>query len=366
LKACVAKLPELDHPTRSIMSKVSDISARVRGLTSSSKGDVVLTAARDLVVCVETWAKASNLARKRTGSAESDQSRIWLPVPQSMAPTAEKLGASKDDTGDGASPFFVSTGTPLAIYDALLPLGYRHVVPKLSFADNPGSAGRDRLANFIDPMTWDHVSSVNVAMTGRRCILCGKQVGTLGNKIAPRDHQARTGVTCHEVWSWSRPDPAIPVGIQSLERILVLCFDCRMCFKEEEALASALAVGEPGLERGVQGYLLKRRAFLTRTGPKDVAAQMRSEQAMLAANADITTWIVDIGKLARQDYMYGHTPTLMLGNSARVKPSNLAGMAFRDTEGKTHPAVSADRVYQAVAMKWIVQPQPSFKVVGKP
>ena len=118
-------------------------------------------------------------------------------------------------------------------------------------------------------------------------------------------------------------------------------------------------------EKQVQSYLLQRRSFLTHTSPKEVALEMQAEHARLADHKDATTWIVDLSKLAKQDYMYGQTPTLLTNNPAGVKAAHLAGITFRDQSGIVHRAKNPERAYQEIAMKWIRQPEPTYQVVGR-
>lgn len=352
---------DLDHPPTEIADRLKAISAAVEKLSKRKDPKAIVTAARDIVVTVDAWANAGRMSRRGGGENEG---RIWLPIPFSMSYQANALGAKQDMTMKGASRFYVDVGTPLARFNALLPHAFRETRPKLKFSAIRANAQRQNIWSFMDSLSWDHVRNVNYAMTGKRCILCGKQSGKLVSKLEPDKPNKVGSVECHEVWNWTRPDPDLPVGIQSLERIMVVCFDCHMCFHDDVARGKALAHGDADFEKNVQKYLLQRRSFLTNTSIKDIALEMQAENQRLADHKGVTTWIVDLTKLAKQDYMYGQTPTLLSNNPAGVKASQVAGITFRDQDGVVHPAVSPERLYQDIAMKWIRQPEPTFQVVG--
>lgn len=363
LVSAVASFDDLDHPPSEIMELLSKISGRVSNLRNAAPTPDCVKTSSDLINIVAMWADASRRAR-----GESDRAgggRIWLPIPYSMARLATSLGASQERGVKGASRFFVNVGDPLAKFNALLPHAFRETKPDLRFASIRKTAQRQNLWSFLDAVSWDHIRNVNYAMTGRRCALCGKQSGSLLRVIDPSSIRKEGSVECHEVWNWSRPDPSLPVGIQSLERILVVCFDCHMCFHDEIARGKALKTGGEDLERRVQGYLIKRRSFLTGDSPKDVVLDMKAERLSLKAHADVDTWIVDLSKLSKQDYMFGQVPTLLSGNPAGVKPSQLAGIAFKDQSGRLHPAVNPERLYQETAAKRIPQPEPGFRILGR-
>jgi hypothetical protein len=364
LSSATEEIKDLDHPPDSVAERLGGLAAAVAALVPGKDPKQLLSVARDAVNLVETWAKASRAAREKT-RAEGHPNRIWLPIPASTAFQAGALGARLDKDVADASAFYVEVGDPLAKFNALLPHAYRETRPKLNFASARADAARQNIASFVDALSWDHIRNVNYSMTGRRCILCGKQGGSLRAKIEPAKAAGGGSVECHEIWNWTRPDPAIPVGVQSLERIMVVCFDCHMCFHDDIARALAGGTGVAGLERQVQGYLIKRRGFLTRTDPKEVVLEMQAEQARLAEHKDVGTWIVDLSKLAKQDYMYGQTPTLLASNPSGIKASQVAGIAFREEDGTLHQAVSAERLYQEASMRFVVQPEPRYKVVSR-
>jgi hypothetical protein len=364
LKRTHAEIAGLDHSPQEIAARLAAVSPKVSSLSRKKDTRVAVDAAREIINCVDAWAKAGRLSRRGAESAEGEE-RIWLPIPFSMQSQAVALGAKQDFSLKGASRFYVMVGEPLARFNALLPHAFRETRPKLKFSTIRSTAQRQNLWSFMDQLSWDHIRNVNYSMTGKRCILCGKQSGNFVRKLEPDKPNKVGTVECHEVWNFTRPDPDIPVGIQSLERIMVVCFDCHMCFHDEIARGKAFKIGEGDFEREVQRYLTKRRSFLTRTNPKDVALEMQAEHARLADHKDVTTWVVDLSKLAKQDYMYGQTPTLLSNNPAGVKASQLAGLTFKDEAGVVHPAKNPERLYQEVAMKWIRQPEPTYQVIGR-
>jgi hypothetical protein len=358
------EIADLDHPPAEIATRLGGVSVKVAKLTRKKEPKAAVEAAREIILCIDAWTKAGIIAR-RGNDSDAGIGRIWLPIPFSMQSQATALGAQQDMTIRGASRFYVNVGEPLARFNSLLPHAFRENPPKLSFSTIRATAQRQNLWSFMDQLSWDHIRNVNYSMTGRRCILCGKQSGNLVQKLEPeKPHKVGT-VECHEVWSFTRPDPDIPVGVQSLQRLIVVCFDCHMCFHDEIARAKARKVGDERLEHEVQRYLVDRRSKLTHISPQGVALEMRAEQARLADHKDVTTWIVDLSKLAKQDYMFGQTPTLLTANPAGVKASQLAGITFRDEAGAVHPAVNPERLYQEIAMKWIRQPEPNYQVVGR-
>lgn len=363
LKRMHGEIADLDHPPQEIVAKLSGIASKVAGLAKKKDAKTVVDTARELVVCVDAWSKAGKIARQ-AGGADNGAGRVWLPIPFSMQSQAIALGAKQDMSIKGASRFFVNVNEPLARFNSLLPHSFRTNPPKLSFSTIRATAHRQNLHSFMDTLSWDHIRNVNYSMTGRRCILCGKQSGNLVRRLEPDKPNKFGTVECHEVWNFTRPDPDIPVGIQSLQRLIVVCFDCHMCFHDDIAMAKALKVGDEKLAREIGDYLEKRRAGLTRSSQQDVQLEMRAEQERLYDHKDVTTWIVDLSKLARQDYMFGQTPTLVSSNPAGVKASQLAGITFLDETGRVHPTVNPERLYQETAAKWITQPEPTFKVVA--
>ena len=359
-----AEIKDLDHPPEEIAARLSVIAQTVALVGKKKEPKRIVEAARAVIVCVDAWSKAGQLSRSSSG--DEKEGRIWLPIPSSMSAQATALGAKREPAFNGASGFYVGVGEPLARYNSLLPLAFRETRPKLKFAQIRANAHRQNIWSFMDTLSWDHIRNVNYSMTGRRCILCGKQSGKkLLRQLEPDKLNKVGSVECHEVWNWTRPDPDLPVGIQSLERIMVVCHDCHMCFHDDIAKAKAFAVGGDDLVKQVQTYLMTRRAGLTHMDIKEVALEMRAENASLGDHKGVTNWIVDLSTLAKQDYMYGQTPTLMTNNPAGVKASQIAGITFRDQDGIVHPAVSPERLYQDVAMKWITQPEPTYKVVGQ-
>jgi hypothetical protein len=357
-----AEIAALDHPPEEIALRLGVLSGRIAALGKKKEPKGIVEAAREIVACIDAWSKAVKLSR-RSGQ-EGDAGRVWLPIPFSMQSQAIGLGAKQDFSVKGASRFYVSVGEPLARFNSLLPHAFRENPPKLSFSEIRATAYRQNIHSFMDTLSWDHIRNVNYSMTGRRCILCGKQSGNLVRRLEPDKPNKIGTVECHEVWNFSRPDPGIPVGLMQLQRMIVVCFDCHMCFHDEIARAKARQVGDEQLEHEVQRYLVQRRSRLTRTGPLEVAKEMRAEQARLAEHKGVTTWIVDLSKLAKQDYMFGAIPTLLSNNPAGVKATHLAGITFRDEAGKVHPAVNPERLYQDIAMKWIKQPEPTYTVVN--
>jgi hypothetical protein len=216
-------IPNLDHPPKEVSERLRAISGSVAGLPKKRSVSSVLEIAKSIVVVVDAWAKAGRLSRAAAG--DSDSARIWLPIPFNMSYQATALGAKQDFSIKGASRFYVETGDPLARFDSLLPHGFRENRPKLRFSSIRTNAHRQNIWSFMDSLSWDHIRNVNYAMTGRRCILCGKQSGSLVRRLEPDKPNKVGTVECHEVWNWTQPDPDIPVGVQSLERIMVVCFD---------------------------------------------------------------------------------------------------------------------------------------------
>ncbi|MBY3150949.1 hypothetical protein HFO56_00705 [Rhizobium laguerreae] len=210
------ELADLDHPPPEIAARLAGVASKVAALARKKDPKAMVDAARELVLCVDSWSKAGKLAR-RSGGADSGTGRIWLPIPFSMRSQAMALGAKQDMSVQGASRFFVNVGEPLGRFNSLLPHAFRDNPPRLSFSTIRATAQRQNLHGFLDPLSWDHIRNVNYSMTGRRCILCGKQSGNLVRKLEPEAGRVHPAVKPERLYQetamrWiTQPEPTYKV-----------------------------------------------------------------------------------------------------------------------------------------------------------
>lgn len=309
-----------------------------RGLVDSSEA---------LCSVAETWiARKAAAPGARTPKAEQDHpaalETIWLPIPKSAGPFAKAAGAVSAKGQGRGSVWHVPVGTDLAPLERFLPLAYRRSAPALAFPPVPYAAAGQNLWGVFDRVTWDQIRTMNYERTGYRCMLCGGRGGKLSKAIGG----GAGGVECHEVWDWRIPDPDVSVGVQRLKGLLVCCPDCHLMFHESHARARARPLG---LEDAARKHLMQRRAFITRTHPVDVAAGMRAESERLKAMSGTAIWIMDLARLGGQDYMSHLAPVMVEDNPARVRPGQVAGLAFTTDGGAAYPAVPARRIYASIA-----------------
>lgn len=342
---------------------------RLRALKGTRRGDreALVACAETLAGIVEKWhelERLSAITAPRTPrpaasepAAASLKERIYLPIPYAMGKYATAAGARYDHDAPRGSKWYVPVNQPLAKFQRFLPLAYREAPPALTFPPVRHGASNQNLWSLFDSMTWDSIRHINYERTGRRCALCGKQSGNLV-RVLEEDGGRRLGtVDCHEIWDWSVPDPETSVGIQRLRGLLVLCFECHMCFHEGFARSAARP---RGMELDVRRFLMKRREFLTRMDPVQIATQMKAEAARLRQHADVKLWLVDLSHLGRQDYMRQVHPVFVESNVPGVKPGQIAGLSFVTDTGQHWPAVSARNLHASVADLYRTLPPEGF------
>lgn len=326
------------------------------------KPDAVIERARDLVSVSRRWragAKAAALnggkRPERPGAQRSVvlPERVYLPIPFGLGTYAKAAGARYDPEAGRGSRWFVPPGEPLAKFEQFLPLAYRNEPPALSFPPVRNGASSQNLWSLFDKGTWNRIRQVNYERTGRRCVLCGKQSGNLLRHLDPQGERKIGTVECHEIWDWSVPDPGVSVGIQRLREIQVVCFECHATYHDGWARKAAR---QAGLENEVARFLMKRRSFLTRKDPVEVALEMKAEAARLRAHSDVGLWIVDLTHLGQQDYMRQVAPVFMEGNSPGVRPGQVAGLGFVTDRGAAWQASSARGLYASLADLYSLNP----------
>jgi len=327
------------------------------GATRSRRdGESRMAALREIVAIVSEWTEARRAqALRRTPSAGDDlrrptgaavPERIYLPIPYAIGKYAEKAGARYDRDAPPGSKWYVPPETPLGPFEPFLPLAYRERPPKFAFPPVRHGASSHNLWSVFDKESWDRIRHINYERTGRRCAVCGKQGGSLLRALDPSSARRESSVDCHEVWEWKVPDPGVSIGVQRLRGILVCCPDCHLMW--HDGLARNMARAQ-GIEDEAMRYLMKRRSFVTRTHPVEVARQMREEAAKLRAHSDVALWIVDLTRLGKQDYMSHVHPVFVEANKAGVRPGQVAGLSFVTDSGQPWPARSAREVYGSLA-----------------
>jgi len=302
-------------------------------------------------------ARALSGGKARSGPAPAAPAtlpeRLYLPIPFGMHPYAKAAGARYDPEAGRGSRWFVPPGAPLSDFEEFLPLAYRSTPPKLSFPPVRHGASSQNLWSLFDKGTWNRIRQINYERTGRRCILCGKQSGNLLRYLDSQGEAKMGTVECHEIWDWSVPDPDVSIGVQRLRGIAVCCFECHQTFHDGWARSTAR---RRGVEDEVAKFLMKRRSFLTRKDPVQVALEMKAEAARLRAHSGVGLWIVDLSHLGQQDYVRQMTPVFSEGNLPGVKPGQIAGLDFVTDAGATWPSVTAESLHASLADLYSVNP----------
>lgn len=332
---------------------------KARGLRNRARRDMdsLVAVAAGLIAVAAEWAeaeRASALAAPAQAEAVPDANppaavaagRIYLPIPHALGTYAKAAGARFDSEAPRGSKWYVPAGEPLGRFRSFLPLAFREKPPKLSFPPVRHGASSQNLWSLFDQMTWNNIRHINYERTGRRCVLCGKQSGNLLRHLEADGDRGMGTVDCHEVWEWTVPDPSVDIGIQKLKGMLVVCFECHMIFHDGFARSRAKA---KGIEDEVRRFLMKRRSFITRADPVDVANEMKAEAARLRKHAGVKAWIVDLSHLGRQDYMAQVNPVFVEDNVPGTKIGLMAGMSFVTDRGRSREAVPAAKVYASLA-----------------
>lgn len=284
----------------------------------------------------------SQLALDFTGKGNYEQeARIWLPVSVSRTREMVDRGVMVNrEGGRRGSNLWVPISERHKV-DSFLPLAYREKPTRFSFPPIRHNAAKQNLWSMFDTESWNHIRTTAYDRAGHRCQICGKQGGSLWNKIASQEELKKSGpVDCHEVWEWIPPtDEKSTTGIQRLKRLLVVCKDCHMMFHDGFFLNKAR---DSGLELQAAGYLEKMRMLINRQDRVSLNAQLSQDSVEWEKNKNITTWIIDLSHLAAQDFMADHTMVLQQNNKANVTPNMIGGIGFQTQDGVSYNPVSAE------------------------
>jgi hypothetical protein len=273
-----------------------------------------------------------------TGQVEAEP-RIWLPVSASRTRELVERGARIDrDAPRRGSQMWVPVSERGRV-ESLLPMAFRRQVQPFSFPPIRHNAVGQNLWSVFDRESWNHIRTTAYDRAGHRCMICGKQGGSLWGRIAPPDEIKRGGVVdCHEVWEWEVVDEASGVGIQRLKRLLVVCKDCHMLFHEGFALHKAR---EAGVEQEAADYIRTLRQLVNRCDGATLDAQLAADREEWERNKGVGTWVLDLSHLASQDYMSNQTLVLQADNRAGVGPGQIGGIAFAAEDGTVYAARDA-------------------------
>lgn len=269
-----------------------------------------------------------------------EEPRIWLPVSASRTREMLERGARIDRSAPKrGSQLWIPVSEREKVND-FLPLAFRAQKVHLHYPPIKHNAIGSNLHQVFDRASWSHIRTAAYDRAGHRCQLCGKQGGSLWNRMASKEEKSKGGVVdCHEVWEWTPSEIDGRVGIQRLSRLLVLCKDCHMSFHDSYALWKA---GQVGLEDQAGAYLHSLRCLANRSDSAEMAARMASDREEHAATRGIQKWVLDLSHLAVQDYMSDHSLTLQSGNKAGVGPDRIGGISFSTEDGTAFAAVHAE------------------------
>jgi hypothetical protein len=338
--------PRIPKSASAIVEAAGSRASFLRAKRSASRKDT-------LSVCAEiatAWTAWGDLLAEETRKTAEDNlrrasptarnSRIYLPIPVSMRHAAKRAGALYDAEAPSGSRMYVPIGADLAKFDRMLPLSFRDKPPKLSFPPVAPNAAGQAIWGVFDRDTWDRVRTSAYERTGRRCMLCGKQSGSMKSKIFPGDRSKTGPVECHEVWDWKIPEDG-DVGIQRLKSLLVLCFECHAGFHGSYMVEAGNRVG---LGEQVKNFIEAKQLALTRLDPEDLRDTLQRDEARFRSASNVGTWIMDLSHLGAQDFMMHETPILLENNSAGVPPERVAGLSFVTDEGRHFEARSAKEI----------------------
>jgi hypothetical protein len=265
--------------------------------------------------------------------------RIWLPVPQSRRNELIGLGAKWDPEGPKRGSRLWVPVEDAAKFDSVLPLAFRSKPTRFEYPPIRHGAVGQNLGKVFDKESWNRLRFDAYDRAGHRCQICGKQGGKFWEKIATDSERRTSGpVDCHEIWEWSIPIPGIPVGIQKLKRLLVVCKDCHLCFHEGYALSKASKVG---LEEEARERIEKLRMLTNRMNRKSVKELVEKSRREWEENKSITRWILDLSMVSAQEIMHDHILVLDPRNAAGVTPDMVGGIRFRYM-GETYAAIDAE------------------------
>ncbi|CAH1690214.1 conserved hypothetical protein [Hyphomicrobiales bacterium] len=344
----------LGPPGRTIKARSDGIHARATALLRKRKSNEWIEQASacglDALLLVRDWAQETALAaasgrteahRTATANAAPRERRIYLPVPPSLSGQVERLGAIRDISVSGASPWFVTPEMDLQAFGRLLPMAIWPSPTAISMPSLPLYAAGQNLWSLFDRDYWDHVRKQTYAASGHRCTICGGRGPSAIAKAIHQPDDPPPTIQAHEIWDWTIGDEDGAVGVQRLTGILCVCKGCHMLFHSGHArrLAELNGMGDE-----VAAAIEQRRRTLTRLSPAELAESIAAANERLRELSGISKWVIDLSHIAAQSSLSQITPVLQESNRANVPPEQIAGLAFRTDQGRSFEARDADEV----------------------
>lgn len=280
-------------------------------------------------------------------SAAHSLHRIYLPIPRSWEAKAVAAGARIDDSTVNNVMSRVWVGfQDYENFEDYVPLAYRKAPPELDFEElHLQFAGREFA---LAPEQSGRLRKDLGGRQGSRCVLCGSYGGLVWDWL--RD--ARSGafsdpLTLRYQWRYRVHEQSADVGVAELLDVLLICRDCDMAF-DEARLRRLIADKDPKLVEKALGHLHKRRLMLLRCESETLAARQRELAGHFMRMADMSSWVIDLGELARRH------PFLSEGVIAdEVFP--VAGVPIVSTMGEL---LSPERDVAAIVMGFRASPGP--------
>ncbi len=352
-------LTDLGHPPRDIADQARVVQTRIiqslRGKRADQWHIDAEALARQAVEVVRNWAQAKVIADARRREAAITKPAIlganglpargqpiFLPIPATLSPMAERLGARRDpQSPQGASPWFVTRDMDLAPFKDMLPLAYRPVPTPFDYFPIPIAASSQNLWGVMSKDSWSHIRRSVYASSGHRCVICGgRGKGFIADAISQPEERRQT-IEAHEVWDWSVPSMRTGIGVQKLKKVLTLCPNCHAMFHEAHFVRMARV---NGLDAEVREAIEKRRMLVNRVGHDALSSQLLTASNHLKSLASIDTWVVDLSHLSEQQFMAHATVTMMEGNRAGLPAERIAGIDFTTDSGRDFQARSAQSI----------------------
>lgn len=272
------------------------------------------------------------------------EKRIYLPIPSSLGPMARQGGALLDkEAPRGASGWYVTPEMDLSKVSRMLPLALRPDPSGLTFPPVPYRASGQSLAGLLSDTSWGHVRKTSYALSGRRCMVCGGrgEGGFLSEAVYPAG-EGGPGVECHEVWDWKIPSEENGIGVQTLQKLLVVCRNCHVLFHSGFFMGRAR---EQGIEDKVAAAIEKRRMLITRMTRDQLSTSLAQSSEHLRKASGIDKWVLNLSHLSAQQFMQHHVPVVLEDNKASFPPERISGLAFETDSGRDFAARSAREVY---------------------
>lgn len=344
----------LGPPGRTIVSRSDGITAKAAALLrkrrSSDWVEQASACGRDAVLLMRDWAQEAALAaaslrsvqhRNQEARSTPPQRRIYLPVPRSLGPQVEKLGAVRDISISGASPWFVTPDMNLNAFGRMLPMAIWPSPAAISFPSLPYHAAGQNLWSIFDDDYWGHVRRQTYASSGHRCAICGGRGPSAIAKAIHQPDDPPATIQAHEIWDWQVGDEDSQIGVQRLTGILCVCRGCHMLFHGKYG-AELAALN--GLRDEYAAEVERRRRTLTRLSSSELADSIAASTERLRELSGISKWVIDLSHIAAQSSLSQITPILQENNRANVPPEQIAGLAFRTDQGRSFEARDADEV----------------------